>query len=505
MADSDLASVLSIAPSSASSRKSKKRSPNNWYVGREVNRGRKAFRNDCQHSIFSQDARALEFQINAYEEIVQDPHADSLSMPETEQTNCIRVLLLDCCTQFLDEFFVQRCKHVTRDAIIDHKLRYTRFLSVMFADSLVSVSAKWIHVLFQKEMHAFLKDTSNVSTVAAITLCLTLSHMAGDVSVSSETIYNSWCKNILKIAQIVCDSVNNKNRCPYVQIDDCPPITNHIFNVMLSQMILIDVPVEHIRYTFLFTAVMHCAVASECKEHIEIYIPALIAMSSSNFQLDLKNRDCEGQFRLVEMIASSKSEKLIAMNQELAMQRAKMLTFPKDSNVSSEFVRLLLKLCFEAAQHENGRRYKDVIRSIIKNVVLYRLNTSTGQRQNYKLNHKEAQMPTATMGSEWVNYLQKDWTEFLKKICREIDGNTNVVKEFYNHLAKLIQKANPPGPNYERKIASFFIDSDRTILKIFHNTMLCSARSRCDSFAIMSLGIPALEMGKSVEVSSNES
>jgi len=498
MFDSDLGSVLSFGASSTSSRKSKKRSPSGWYIGRDVNRARKAFRNDCQHAIFSQDARALEFQVSAYEEIAQDPSEDSLSMSETEQTNCIRLLLIDCCTQFLDEFFVQRCKHVTKDAIFDDKLRYTRFLSVMFADSFVNVSAKWIRILFQKEMHSFLKDTRSVSIVAVITLCLTLSHMAGDVSVSADTIYNNWCLNILNVARCVCESVYKDGRCPYVQIEGCAPIINHIFNVMLSQMILIDVPVEHIRHTFLFTAVMHCAVAAECKEHIEKYVPALIAMSSSNFQLDLKNRNCEAQFRLVEMIASSKSEKLIALNQEVAMKKANMVTFPKDPTASTEFVRSLLKLCFEAAQQDNGKQYKDAIRSIIKQVVLYRVNTTTGQRQNYNMKHIEVKMPTATMGSEWVNYLQKDWTNFLKSICREIDGNSNVVKEFYVHLSKLIQNTTPPAPHYERKIASFFIDSDRTVLKIFHNTILCSARSKCDSFAIMSLGIPVIDMVRGV-------
>lgn len=491
----DSVSLMSFAsnPDSLASSKCSAQTDGQWHEGRNSKTARTAYRNDLKEAMDSHTAKAMAFSTRHFE-MVDQGQSEARDITEEDQLNHIRVFLNDTTSRIFDEFKQDRRKPVSKVAIIDDKLRYTRFVHHMLNKPLYETGKKWIKFLFDASMHAFLKEPCHQSLVAMTTLTFVTAYITGTESVPTDEIFASWKRNILP----ACHAIGERNQegvyeYSYIELQT-PRLVEFIFNSTLESMLTID-PEGPIKQSLLLLAVLHASMMNECRRLVEDLTPGLLAMSCDLRKFEFDRTGLGHRRRLIELIDAPKACSEILKKVENIERIVNIITYKGDNADSSErdaLVRETLRLAFELIQSDEASKYENVVREVMKEVKMVRPTTNSEY-------YKQTTVSPRTPSPKDLHYLTlsitTSWDVFLKVVYLQREKNEET-DQFFMEFGNLFN-FEPHSVKYiARQFSKALIDSPRTTLKLFDNTLLTNARARSSPPSLIGLAMPMFDLNR---------
>lgn len=497
--DSDAVSVLSFgdAGSMASSLRSNKRAQGQWHDGRTPKSARTAYRRDLAHALKKEDQRSREFHDEFFREL-EELNLKTSVTEDNAATDFIRILLNDATSTRIESFLQERNKQLSQHAIIDDRMNYATFVSVLINKPLVESSGRWIRYLFDKGMHAFLNNLQNVPLVATATLAFAISYIVGAESPTSDALFNAWKENILPVCTTLAAHRDAKRGCPYVQLQTTEsPVVEFIFNSVVGSWTCLDPDSKIIKYSLLLTAVVHAASMLECHHLLERSNFGLLAMTSNLHKFKIVHLQKVQQ--LCNHTAGVRSMQVLKLVEDVEYKMASIYT-TNDKQVDGDpLVRATLRLVFKLAQEPDAHRYADDARAILASIKMLRSSPLVENKEYYKTQPIAHEMLTPYVLNEWVHVIQNAWTVFLRDVCVECDGDqdkNNFFSEFGNWIEMSHREAQLRAEKYALNFARFLLSGQRTSLKLFHNVLITSTRARFHPHSMFGLAMPMFDFLK---------
>lgn len=489
----DQISVVSFASHASSSNVSgrSKRSQGQWHEGRKPKAARAEYRSHLQYSIGKHDPRALSFSTKHFE-MFDDCQTEAGGFTEEDQMNNIRVFLNDTTRCVFDVCAKARLQPVSKNAIIDDKLRYVRFIYHMLNRPLYEVAKKWIRFLSDKSMHTFLQTPHHSSLVAMVTLAFTASYIAGAESPSSDEVLDAWKLNILP----ACRAIGEKNSLgcyDYTVIElQSPPLVQLIFNVILSRMLTVD-PDGSIKQHLLLLAVVQAAIMNETRHLVEGITPGLLAMANKLHKFDFDAAGARHRRQLMELIGATPGMAPEILNRvDKIEMKHNLINFKSERADSTErdaLVRETLELGFELMQRDDASKYADLTRSLMMDVKFVRPAAS---REYHKRKPVVRRMPKIEDFHEISLSMTTSWVVFLQTMYQSCEDDEHTHR-FFTEFGTLLSCE----PHVQKKVMKKFVknllNSQRTILRVFDSALLANARAQKSAAALLGLVMPTFD------------